>query len=361
MVAGRELIAEVVEHGLTLSETQAHAVVSDILASDQVPDREIAALLTALARRGETAAELAGFVHAMRERMTPLPITEEERAALVDTCGTGGDGCGTFNISTAAALVAAAAGARVAKHGNRAMTSMCGSADVLEALGVPVNLAPEEAVRCLRETGFVFLYAQLAHPAMRRVQPVRRTLPFRTIFNLAGPLSNPAGAPAQVLGVFAADRIALVAETMAALGTRHSFVVHGSDGVDELTITGPSDLAEIRSTRVERAPLSPEDVGLARAPRNVLRGGDTAGENAAILHSIFAGELGPRRDVVLLNASAALVAAGVATDLLTGIAYAGEAIDSGRARQLVRKLQAFTEREGNKAGSPMSVAIKENV
>ncbi len=370
MELARELIRRAIEEDLPLSETQAHAVLGAILDSPAVADSEIAALLTAMARRGETADELTGFVHAMRERMKPLPFAEEERAQLVDTCGTGGDGCGTFNISTAAALVAAAAGAKVAKHGNRALTSKCGSADVLEALGVPVDLSPEEAVACLRGTGFVFLYAPSAHPAMRRVQPVRRALGFRTIFNLAGPLTNPAGAPAQVLGVFAADKIALVAETMAALGTRRGLVVHGSDGLDELTTTGDSEVAEVRGAsrqqgagsrgQVKQTTISPEDFGLPLVKPEDLRGGDTAAENADILRGILYGEQGPRRNVVLLNAAAALVSAEIAPDLLDGLQQSAEAIDSGAARRTLRKLQAVGEAR-NKAASPVSVSGKEKL
>lgn len=347
MELARELILQVVEEDLQLSEMQAHAVLGAVLDEQPITDAEIVALLTAMARRGETAAELTGLVRVMRERMTPLPLTNAERAQLVDTCGTGGDGCGSFNISTAAALVAAAAGAKVAKHGNRALTSKCGSADVLEALGVPVDLSPEEAVQCLRETGFVFLYAPLAHPAMRRVQPVRRALPFRTIFNLAGPLTNPAGALAQVMGVFAADKIALVAETMAALGARRGFVVHGSDGLDELTITGPSHIAEVGGNgkdRVRFDVVTPEALGLPIASRAALRGGDTVAENAAILQSILDGEQGPRRDVVLLNAAAALVAAGVAVDLKDGIARSRHALQSGAARAVLGQLQEVAVR-----------------
>ena len=227
----RPLLKEMVERGRTLRVEEAHASVGAML-DGNVADVEIAALLTALAQRGETVDEVMGVVMALRERLMPLPVTDAERAELVDTCGTGGDGSGTFNISTAAALVAAAAGAKVAKHGNRALTSRCGSADVLEALGVPVDLTPEQAVACLRAHGFVFLFAPTSHPTMRRVQPVRRALGFRNTFHLAGPLSNPAGAQAQLMGVFSREKVALVAETMARLGVRHGMVVHGADGLD---------------------------------------------------------------------------------------------------------------------------------
>src|SRR5271163_271190 len=210
----KQTLKLVVEQSAVLSRDEAREVLTQMLTGES-SDMEIAALLTALAIRGETADELTGFAEAMRALAVPLPLTDEERASLVDTCGTGGDGLGTFNISTGAALVAVAAGAKVAKHGNRAVTSCCGSADVLEAMGVPVALSPDQAVACLRATGFMFLYAPALHPALKRVQPVRRALSFRTIFNLAGPLTNPAGAPAQVMGVYSAPRLTLAAEAMA--------------------------------------------------------------------------------------------------------------------------------------------------
>jgi len=346
-----KLLNLVVEQGAALSRDEARQVLTQVL-SGESSDMEIAALLTALATRGETADELTGFAEAMRALAVPLPLTDEERASLVDTCGTGGDGLGTFNISTGAALVAVAAGAKVAKHGNRAVTSCCGSADVLEALGVPVTLSPEEAVECLRATGFMFLYAPEMHPALKRVQPIRRALGFRTIFNLAGPLTNPAGAPAQVMGVYSGPRLTLAAETMARLGVRHAFVVHGSDGLDELTLTGESRVAEVKNSgfgsprsenRVRLFQLTPEEAGLDRCALDDLAGGATAAENAEILERIFDGEPGPKRDVVLLNASAALVAAGVAVDLREGVTRGAQAIDSGAARETLAKLREFEQ------------------
>src|ERR1700760_2673824 len=229
------LLKHLVEERGTLTQEQGCAAVREILEGD-ASDIEIASLLTAIAHRGPTVDELAGFVQAMRAVSVPVPLNAAERDELVDTCGPGSDGQGTFNISTAAALVAAAAGVKIAKHGNRGVTSKCGSADVLEALGVPVALEPDKGVECLRQTGFMFLFAPALHPAMKRVQPVRRALGFRTIFNLAGPLANPAGARAQVVGVFAG--VDLVAESLARLGVRHAFVVHGRDGLDELTLNG---------------------------------------------------------------------------------------------------------------------------
>src|SRR5580698_6769389 len=240
-----------------------------------------------------------------------LPISEIEQEALVDTCGTGGDASGSFNISTAAALVAAAAGAKVAKHGNRAITSRCGSADVLDALGVPTTLSPEDAAKALREKGFCFLLAPSHHPAMKAVMPVRRAMGVRTALHVLGPLLNPAGARRQVMGVYSARLVPLVAEAMTMLGVHHAFVVHGDGGLDELALSGPSEVAEVRNGNVRQYIVSPEDFGLQRAPLSALEGGD-ATVNAAILTAVFAGETGPRRDVVLLNAAAVLVSAGLA-------------------------------------------------
>jgi anthranilate phosphoribosyltransferase len=347
----KQTLKLVIEQGATLARNEARQLLAAILASEAGDgDLEIASLLTALATRGETADELTGFAEAMRGLATPIPLSDAERATLVDTCGTGGDGSGTFNISTGAALVAVAAGAKVAKHGNRAVTSKCGSADVLEALGVPVALAPEQAAACLRATGFMFLLAPALHPAMKRVMPIRRALGFRTIFNLAGPLTNPAGARAQVMGVYSAGKLPVVAEAMARLGVRHAFVAHGSDGLDEITVSGETQLAEVRTAgtgeqgsanTVRLFHLAPEDVGLGRASLSALAGGETAAENAAILERIFAGEAGPRRDIVLLNAAAALVAAGVASGFADGIERGATAIDSGAAWSVVKRLREF--------------------
>jgi len=340
-----ELLHTVGEDQRTLSRDEARAALREIL-SGNTRDAEIAELLTTMAQRGETVDELTGFAETMRELAVPVPLTKEERLQLVDTCGTGGDDRGTFNISTGAALVAAAAGAKVAKHGNRAVTSKCGSADVLEALGIAVALPPEQAVESLRTAGFMFLDAPALHPAMKRVLPVRRTLGFRTIFNIAGPLTNPAGAPAQIMGVFAPNRVSLVAETMVRLGVRHAFVVHGSDGLDELTITGPSHVAEVRGAEDtwQTSQLIPEDAGLSRAPLFQLAGGETAAENAAILERIFAGGRGAKRDIVLLNAAAALVISRITADLREGVARAAEAIDSGAVRDTVERLRAFAQK-----------------
>jgi anthranilate phosphoribosyltransferase len=336
-------LKRIIEARALLTREEARAVMQHIL-TGQVSDIQIAALLSSLAMRWESPAEIAGFVDTMRAAATPIPLDDAERALLVDTCGTGADSSGTFNISTAAALVAAAAGASVAKHGNRAVTSQCGSADVLEALGIPVSLSPAEGAAELRKHRFAFFHAPSLHPAMKTVMPVRRDLGIRTIFHLVGPLSNPAGARAQVMGVYAPHLVPLVAEAMLLLGTRHAFVVHGDTGtgstqggMDELSISGPSQLAEVRNGAITLTTLTPEDIGLQRAPIATLQGGD-AQTNAAILNAIFAGERSPRRDIVLLNAAAVLVTAGRAPDLLTGVALAAHTIDTGAVTELVRTL-----------------------
>jgi anthranilate phosphoribosyltransferase len=316
-----------------------------LVLQERASEIEIATILGALAARGETAEEIAGFVDAMREAAAVVPLHESERAQLVDTCGTGGDGADTFNISTGAALVAAAAGSKVAKHGNRAVTSKSGSADVLEVLGIPIGLSPEDGAQAIRRHGFAYLHAPAMHPAMKAVMPVRRALGVRTVFNLLGPLSNPAGAQAQVMGVYAADRVAVIAEAMVLLGVRHAFVVHGfvdsdrSAGMDEFSISGPSMVAEVRDGAVTHSIVGPEDAGLGRSPMAMLRGGDAL-ENAAILRAVFAGKPGPCRDVVVLNAAAVLVTAGLATDLRAGAVLAQNTIDSGRVLRLVESISA---------------------
>ena len=367
-------LKRIVEQREILSRDDARTLMEEILqGSNQAEDRgsphamQLAALLGAISARGETSEELAGFVDAMRAAATPVPVPHHERGLLVDTCGTGGDSSGTFNISTAAALVAAAAAAdadsidgsriMVAKHGNRAVTSQCGSADVLEALGIPVTLSPAAAADALRTLRFAFLHAPSLHPAMKAVMPVRRALGVRTIFNVLGPLTNPAGARAQVMGVYASRLIPIVAEAMRLLGVRHAFVVHGAvgphsapdnaqiPGLDELSISGPTELAEVYGDAITFDRMTPEQVGLHSAPIESLRGGD-AKANAAILREIFAGEHGPRRDVVLLNAAAVLITAGLIPAstpfrheaFRAGIALAAKTIDSGAVTALVADL-----------------------
>ncbi len=346
----KELLKPLAEDGTALTREQAADVLTEIL-TGTVPDVEIAALVTVLATRGEQVPELTGFVEVMRQRATPVPLDPEERAELVDIVGTGGGGPLTFNISSGAALVAAAAGTEVAKHGNRAVTSRCGAADVLEALGVPIDLSPELAADCLRTTGFMFLFAPLYHPAMKAVGPLRRALGFRTIFNLCGPLTNPAGARNQVIGVLAPSRVLLVGRTLAALGAKRAFVVHGTDGIDELTTTGESIVCRVEESedgppRLKGARVTPEMAGLIRAtPEDFAQfaGGDVE-NNASLLYDVITGVPGPRRDIILLNAAAALVAAGLAFDLKEGVAMGAEAIDSGQAAATLAKLRQFGEK-----------------
>jgi anthranilate phosphoribosyltransferase len=327
----KELLKPLAEDGAALTREQAGAVLEEILAG--APEVETAALLAVLATRGEQAPELAGFVDGLRARVIPVPLTDEERDALVDVVGTGGGGPLTFNISSGAALVAAAAGAKVAKHGNRAVTSRCGAADVLEALGVPIDLSPEMAA------------APLYHPAMKVVGPLRRALGFRTIFNLCGPLSNPAGARAQVIGVLAPSKVLLVGRTLAALGAKRAFVVHGTDGIDELTTTGESVVARVEESetgesKLHAARVTPEMAGLPRAKLEDFVGGDVK-TNASLLYDVLTGIPGARRDIVLLNAAAGLVAAGMAGDLKEGVGMGVEAIDSGQAAATLEKLRRF--------------------
>ena len=351
-------LKRILEDRASLTREEARELMQQVLAG-QFTDLELAALLGAITARGESPGELAGFVDAMRAAATPVPLNKVERSLLVDTCGTGGDSSGTFNISTAAALVAAAAeniaGAQhlVAKHGNRAVTSECGSADVLEALGIPVSLSPADAADAIRSHRFAFLHAPALHPAMKAVMPVRRALGVRTVFNVLGPLTNPAAARAQVMGVYAAHLVPIVAEAMRLLGVRHAFVVHGSTGpqatkgLDEISISGPTQLAEVYGDAITFDTLTPEQVGLRTAPIEALRGGDAAA-NAAILRAIFAGETGPRRDVVLLNAAAVLITAGAipASPNLryevfrAAIDLAARTIDSGAVTELVAALSS---------------------
>jgi anthranilate phosphoribosyltransferase len=347
MASLRQYLKPLAEDGAALTREQASAALEEIL-TGQVAEVETAALLTVMATRGEQAPELAGFVDVMRRRVTPLPLTPEERDELVDVVGTGGGGPLTFNISSGAALVAAAAGAKVAKHGNRAVTSRCGAADVLEAMGVPIALEPELAVQCLRETGFMFLFAPLYHPVMKALGPLRQALGFRTILNLCGPLTNPAGARTQVIGVLAPSRVLLVGRALKELGARRAFVVHGTDGIDELTTTGESVVARVEENEageitMKAARITPEMAGLPRTTLENFIGGDVE-TNRALLYDVLTGIPGARRDIVLLNAAAALVAAGLVGDLKEGVAMGAEAIDSGQAAATLAKLRQFGER-----------------
>jgi anthranilate phosphoribosyltransferase len=335
-----------VARGESLDRTEAERAMEAILGGSSTTE-QISALLMGLRAKGESIDEITGFASTMRRHATPIFPTGHRLAGapLVDTCGTGGDGLNTFNISTAAAFVAAGAGARVAKHGNRSSSSRCGSADVLEALGVAIDIPVGRVAQAIEEIGIGFIYAPAMHSATRHAMPARRALGVRTIFNLLGPLTNPAGAPAQVMGVYAPHLVPLVAEAMAQLGIRHAFVVHGAaatpngPGLDEISIFGPTHIAEVHNGIVILSTITPEEAGLTRAPAESLIGGD-AQTNAAILTSIFSGEPGPRRDVVLLNAAAVLVAADLAPDLRTGAALAARTIDTGSVTNLLTNLRA---------------------
>jgi anthranilate phosphoribosyltransferase len=345
-----EALHQIANHGESLSRDEARGVMSEVLAG-KCTDAQIAALLVALHMKGETVEEIVGFAEAIRQAATPLKVAGNstidvsgtERDALVDTCGTGGDASGTFNISTATALVAAGAGVRVAKHGNRSVTSKCGSADVMEALGVNINLPVSQIAACLQEVGIAFLFAPAMHSAMKYVQPARRELRLRTVFNLLGPLTNPANASAQVVGVYSDDLVEKLAEALSMLGLRRAMVVHGHDGLDEITISGTTRVAEVRDGQVRTYEVTPEEFGLKRAPIESISGGDAA-ENARIIREILSGKKSPCRDVVLLNAAATLVAAGRANLLSEAMPMAAKSIDSGAARSRLDSLVAFTQR-----------------
>ena len=337
----------------SLGRTEAREVMSEVL-TGHCSDAQIAALLIALRMKGETVEEIVGFADAIRAAAAPLPIRGTEaldvsgtgrdalaEESLVDTSGTGGDASGTFNISTATALVSAGAGVRVAKHGNRSISSKCGSADVVEALGINIQLSPERAAQCLREVGICFLYAPNLHPAMKQVQAVRRELRMRTMFNLLGPLTNPARASGQVVGVYSLDLVEKLAEALSMLGLHRALVVHGLDGLDEITITGTTRVAESREGSVRSYEVEPEEFGMERATLQDISGGD-ATENAAIIRAVLNGERSPRRDVVLLNAAAALVAAGRADHIAEAVPIAAESIDSGTAAGKLAALARFT-------------------
>ncbi len=335
--------------GENLSRVEAEAAMEQIL-SGSAEDAQIAALLTALRIKGEAVDELVGFATAMRRHAAPIILSSAAAAGpLIDTCGTGGDASGTFNVSTAAAFVVAGAGVRVAKHGNRSISSRCGSADVLEHLGLRIDLPPERVARAIDEVGIGFLFAPAVHAATRHAAPVRRALRMRTVFNLLGPLTNPAGASAQLVGVYAESVVELMARALGELGVRRAFVVHGDDGLDEISLAGKTCVAELHDSSVRMYSVTPDDFGLHRAPREAVRGGD-AKENAQIIQKILGRspappERGPHRDIVLANASAALVAAGRAEDFRDGVRIAAESIDSGAALARLEALIAFSQAE----------------
>jgi anthranilate phosphoribosyltransferase len=321
--------------GEHLNAEDAQSAMNALLSGDATP-AQIAGFAVAIKMRGESAAELTGFAKALREHM----IVVDAGDGLIDTCGTGGDLSGTFNISTVAAFVMAGAGARVAKHGGRSASSLTGSADVLEALGVRISMTPDEAASAIREIGIGFLFAPNLHPAMKHAAPVRRELKMRTVFNLIGPLANPAQACRQLIGAPSPETAKLMAEALAALGTDHSFVVHGHDGLDEVTTTGPTDVYEVRTGRVEKHLWMPSDFGVKRAFGGDLLGGD-AMNNAAIVQNILNGEHGAKRDIVIVNAAAGLVASGLAKDLREGVKIAEKSINSGAA---AGKLEALRKK-----------------
>jgi anthranilate phosphoribosyltransferase len=325
--------------GHTLNETQAEETMAVILEGSSSP-AQIAAFITALRMKGEAASELTGFARAMRRFAQPLHTGLPAGEPLLDTCGTGGDGPSTFNISTIAAFVVAATGVKVAKHGNRSISSKCGSADLLEAMGIRIDLSPDDAARAIREVGIAFLFAPAYHAAMRHVQAVRRELKMRTVFNLLGPLANPAGANLQVLGTTTEHNAGLIAQALCRLGTKRGFVVHGRDGLDEVTTTGETVAFEVRDGRVERLILTPEDFGLPRAQLADLAGG-LAEENCQIARRVLSGEPGPARDIVLANAALAFLAAEKADGLKEGVRIVADAIDSGGAREKAAALAGF--------------------
>jgi anthranilate phosphoribosyltransferase len=327
-----------------LSRIEAAAAMEAIM-SGAATNAQIAAFLTALRMKGETVEELIGFAQVMRQKAVRIRVHDDEvagmtgtdREMLIDTCGTGGDATGTFNVSTATAFVVAGAGLKVAKHGNRSVSSLCGSADVVETLGISLDLTPQKVARCVNEIGIGFLYAPLLHTAMKHVMSARREMGIRTLFNMLGPLTNPASANAQIIGVYSAALTEPLARVLAELGTIRAFVVHGADNLDEISNTGESRVSEVREGMVRSYTVRPEDFGLARTTITELMGGDRE-ENARIIRAILDGEAGPKRDIVLMNSAAALVAGAKARDLKEGVGLAAHSIDSGAA---LRKLEAL--------------------
>ena len=333
------LYIERVVEGESLPAADAEAAMHAIL-SGQASQAQIASFLTALRMKGETVEELTGFARAMRAMAVRVDVGLNG-APLLDTCGTGGDRSGTFNISTIAAFVAAGAGVRVAKHGNRSISSRCGSADLLEGMGIRITTGPEESARAIREIGIGFLFAPAVHTAMKHAQPVRVDLKMRTAFNLLGPLTNPAGANTQLVGAPSEKAAGLMAGALAALGLHRGFVVHGSDGLDEITTTGPTLAYEIRQGEIERRTVRPEDFGVPAASPEALRGGDRQ-RNLEIALAVLDGKKGPERDIVVANAAAALVACGLAGSFQEAARMAADSIDSGEAKAKARALAEFT-------------------
>jgi anthranilate phosphoribosyltransferase len=333
-----------------LTTDEAFAVMDEVM-SGKATDAQIAAFLTALRMKGETVPELIGFARVMREKVSVVrtkarvtaALSGTDREMLVDTAGTGGDASGTFNVSTATAFVVAGAGIPVAKHGNRSVSSLCGSADVVEALGVNLDLPPERVGRCIDEVGIGFCYAPLLHKAMKYVMLARKEIRIRTVFNILGPLTNPARAAAQIIGVYDGRLTEVMARVLCDLGSVRAFVVHGADGLDEISNTGESRIAEVRDNKVHAYTVQPENFGIPRCTLADLQGGGVA-ENAEIIRRVLKGERGPRRDIVLLNAGAAIVAGGKGADLQEGVRLAAAAIDSGSALQKLERLVEFCGR-----------------
>ncbi|MDV2989543.1 MAG: anthranilate phosphoribosyltransferase [Dehalogenimonas sp.] len=331
------MIKEAIENlvcGRSLSADEAAAVMNEIMEGQATP-AQFGSFVTALRCKGETVEEMVGLARTMRAKALPMTAA----GPLVDTCGTGGDKAGTFNISTAAAIIAAACGVKVAKHGNRAVSSQCGSADVLEALGVKIDLLPDEAVACLDQAGIVFMFAPVFHPAMKHAGPPRREIGIRTVFNLLGPLCNPAGATAQVIGVPRRELVLTIATVLKELGSHHAIVVHGADGLDEITLTGVTHACELRAGRLECYDIDPAALGLARCEAEAIKGGD-ARWNAAAMLRLLQGEPGALRDAAIINAAAALKAADVVDSLAEGVVLAAAAIDNGKA---LARMEKFIE------------------
>jgi anthranilate phosphoribosyltransferase len=332
-----DIIQKLVER-TDLTEQEARTVMEEIM-TGQATDAQIGSFLTALRMKGETSTELVGFARVMREKAEPL--WNGEVPAVLDTCGTGGDGSGTFNISTAAAFVAAGAGIKIAKHGNRSASSRCGSADVMEALGLDIQMPIERLRRAIMEVGVGFLFAPRFHVSMKHVVPARSQLKIRTVFNMLGPLANPASARYQVTGVSSLGIVEVVANALNGLGVDYAFVVHSADGMDEISISAPTYVVELRNGDTRRFSITPETFGIAPSPIATILGGD-AKTNAAIIESVLSGERGPRRDVVLINSAAAIVAGGAAETLKEGIRAAENSIDSGAAMKKLRELREFS-------------------
>lgn len=334
----RERVAEVAA-GMNLSTEQSAEVMRHLVSGEASPVLA-GALLTALRMKGETPEEVTGFAQVMRECAVRVAPRCER---LVDTCGTGGGTVPTFNISTTAAFVVAGAGVSVAKHGNRAMTSACGSADVLEALGVRIDLPAERICRCIEDVGIGFMFAQAHHPAMRHVGPFRRELPFRTVFNCLGPLTNPAGASTQVIGVYEPRLGPLLAHALRNLGCKRALVVHGEDGLDELSTLGPTHVAEVKDGEIHSYLIRPEELGLRSPDPEAIGPGRSVAESAAITRAVLAGQVGPRRDIVLLNAAAALLVGGLVETLAEGLVRAANSIDTGAAQAKLDALITETQ------------------